>query len=148
MEKDSNGVGQVERGVSAGAVQGDDLLTDTQFLVAQAPILPTEDKSHLGAVGRAFPLQRSAKPGEGIVRIAEWDLSMVQAATGPDSPSAIIHRLLQLLKASAVLEVVGPVDRHAPGLLAAGIHLRIDQTEFGDIEIGAESGDAADVERP
>ena len=69
----------------------------------------------------ACPLQRSAKPGEGIVRIAQWDLSMVQAATGPDGPSAIIHRLLQLLKASAVLEVVGlAVHGHAHGLLAEG----------------------------
>ena len=132
-------MGEVEGWVGRAAAQGEQPSGLKQLVVAEAPVLPTEDQGQ----GRA-PLPQ---PVQGWLRRQQGQGFTVPPAAGGHHPAAVGQGGGQAGEEAGLLEHPGPVHRQEPGLCAQVVAAGGHQTQLGDFEIGAEPGDAAHIQR-
>ena len=139
MEDDGNGMGEVQGWIALAAVQGQNPVANPQFVVGETTVLTAK---HHGD----RPI-RFNQPAQGLIGVLQGNRAVIEPAAGGDNPAAISDSGLKGVVLMGRFQHISAMNSHAEGLIPLHITTRSDQAQLINPEIGAEPGNAADVQR-
>ena len=133
-------VRQIQRGVSRLAVQRQNPLAQSEFIVGEAAVFSAKHQGMRGISGQK-PVDRCVW---GLQRYA----AVIQPATGRNHPTAVTNGGLQIRVDGGLPQQGGGMDGHPECIVTEDLTTGIHQAQSVNAEIGAEPGHTADVQRP
>ena len=116
-----DGVGEIERGIGLLAVQRQNPLAESEFIVGEAAVFPPKNQGVRG-ISRQHPV-------DGGVWVLQRYASMVQPAAGGDHTPAIPDGGLQIRVNGGLSQKRGRMDGHPESVITENLAAGIDQPQ-------------------